>query len=185
MCANEGDVVLMWDSWEIRWLVKDALIVVRFQTTFMQRCQQFSPVTLASPWHDNTGRFSGVPTHDPLPYGSWVLLTLPGEPLRESKRERERSVLRGKHCERIRSRSKLKISAEVTTPAGSAVRRCKGYRICCVTQVMFSHTHTLLLTTHLSLEYVRTGRSRHEHTLAHWFIIVTLTRWGDGSRVSV
>jgi len=140
----------MWDSWEIRLLVKDALIVVRFQTTFTQHCQQFSPVTLALAWHDNTGRFSGVPTHNPLPYGSWVLLTLPAEPLRESKRERERSVLRGKHCEWIRSRSKLKISAEVTTPARSAVRRCKGYRICCVNQVMFSHTHTSINNSSVS-----------------------------------
>lgn len=95
----------------------------------------------------NTGRFSRVPTHDPLPHGSWVMLTLPGEPLSLRKREKERERCecleseRRRYREWIRSRSKLKINPKVVTPAGSAVKRCKWYRICRVTQVMFSHTH--------------------------------------------
>lgn len=82
---------------------------------------------------------------------------------REKKREKgvcskgERRTYR----EWIRSRSKLKISPKVVTPAGSAVKRCKGYRICRVTQVMLSrthrctHTHTFqLVTRHFIYSYI-------------------------------
>lgn len=169
MCANEGDVVLMWDAWEIRWLVKGTLIVVRFQTTVMQRCQQFQRSLLHR--LDMTtleGSQGSQPTtlYPTAPGCCWhCLVNHWGR-----AREKERSVLGGKHCEWIRSRSKLKISTEVTTPAGSAVRRCKGYRICCVTQVMFSHTHTSINNSSVSgiCEHRKIPPWTHTHSLIYY-----------------
>lgn len=138
----------MWNSGEIRWHVKGVLIVVRFQTTVIRRGLQKKEKTqqsLVTPAPATLKGSQGSRPMTPYPTAPGVVDIAWWTTEFKEERKTGRGVLlwgRRRYREWKRSRSKLKISPKVVTPAGSTVKRCNGYRICSVTQVMFSHTHT-------------------------------------------